>query len=64
MSNPTVSVYVPCHNYGNYLQAAINSVYSQLYTSWELILVDEASSDSTLDIMNKISLVFSLTKSM
>ena len=53
MSNPTVSVYVPCHNYGNYLQAAINSVYSQLYTSWELILVDEASSDSTLDIMNK-----------
>jgi len=51
MSNPTVSVYIPCHNYGDYLQVAIDSVYSQLYTSWELILVDEASSDSSLDIM-------------
>ncbi len=44
---PLVTVYVPCRNYARFLEQCVNSVFCQLYTNWELILVDEASSDGT-----------------
>lgn len=47
---PLVTVYVPCRNYGRYLTQCVESVLGQLYTEWELILVDEASSDDTAAI--------------
>ncbi|HVS64179.1 MAG TPA: glycosyltransferase family 2 protein, partial [Thermoanaerobaculia bacterium] len=47
---PLVTVYVPCHAYGHFLQQAIDSVLGQLLTSWELILIDDASSDDTAKI--------------
>lgn len=47
---PTVSIYIPSRNYGRYLEQAIRSVLSQLYTCWELFIVDEASSDETKNI--------------
>jgi len=45
--NPLVTIYVPCRNYGHYLETAIKSVLSQLYTNWEMIIIDEASDDNT-----------------
>lgn len=45
---PLVTVYVPCRNYGRFLDQCIESVFSQLYDNWELIIVDEASEDQTL----------------
>ncbi|MBO6577027.1 MAG: glycosyltransferase [Rhodothermales bacterium] len=42
-----MTVYVPSHNYGRYLQQCLDSVFKQLYTNWELIIVDEGSSDQT-----------------
>jgi glycosyltransferase involved in cell wall biosynthesis len=47
ISTPLVSVYIPCHNYGRYLNQALNSLRNQLYTNWELFIVDEASDDDT-----------------
>lgn len=44
---PLVTVYVPCRNYGKYLAQCVESVLAQLYTEWELIIVDEASTDDT-----------------
>jgi glycosyltransferase involved in cell wall biosynthesis len=44
---PTVTVYIPCRNYGRYLTQAIESVVAQLFRSWELIIVDEGSDDET-----------------
>ena len=49
-SSPLVTVYIPCRNYGRFLQQCVNSVFSQLYTNWELIIVDEASTDDTAQI--------------
>lgn len=46
-----VTVYIPCRNYGKFLGQAVESVLAQIFDDWELFLIDEASSDSTLDIM-------------
>ncbi|MDE6008644.1 MAG: glycosyltransferase family 2 protein [Muribaculaceae bacterium] len=45
-----LSIIVPIYNAENYLQATIDSVFSQSYTDWELILVDDGSTDHSPDI--------------
>jgi len=44
---PKVTVYIPCHNYGKFLPEAIDSVLSQAFQEWELIIINDGSSDDT-----------------
>lgn len=53
---PLVTVYVPCRNYGQFLGKALDSVGRQLYSNWELFVVDEASEDDTLAVANRFKL--------
>lgn len=46
-SEPLVSIVMPLYNSERYVEDSINSVFSQTVTDWELILVDDASTDST-----------------
>lgn len=50
-----VSIIMPAYNCENYIAEAINSVREQTYTNWELLIIDDCSSDNTLCIIKKFS---------
>jgi CMP-N-acetylneuraminic acid synthetase len=51
----SVSVYIPTHNYGKYLVQAIESVLAQKFNQWELIIIDDGSTDNSRDIIKQYS---------
>ncbi len=53
MQQPLVSVITPTYNAELFISATIESVCAQTYTNWELVIVDDASSDTTVDILKK-----------
>ncbi|MEI6639480.1 MAG: glycosyltransferase family 2 protein [Chlorobium sp.] len=46
---PDISVILPTFNRANYLEKAIRSVISQTFSNWELIVVDDGSSDNSFE---------------
>lgn len=55
VSSPLVSVVIPVHNREDTIKRAIDSVLHQSYSNLELIIVDDGSTDYTLDIVRKYS---------
>lgn len=53
MSEPLVSIIVPCYKVEKYLSNCIESILHQSYTNWELILVDDGSPDRSGEICDK-----------
>jgi len=51
MSDPRITVYLPSHNYGRFLGEAIESVLRQTVDDWELMVIDDGSTDETPQIM-------------
>lgn len=49
--NPLVSVIVPNYNYARFLRQRIDSILLQDFTDYELILLDDASSDDSRSIL-------------
>lgn len=50
---PLVSVIMPVYNAGDFLVEAIESIVSQTYENWELIVVDDASTDNSWQIIKE-----------
>jgi teichuronic acid biosynthesis glycosyltransferase TuaG len=48
-----VSIITPTYNSANFVLATINSVKKQTYTNWEMLIVDDCSTDTTFDIVRK-----------
>lgn len=51
LENPLVSVVVSNYNYGHFLDQCIQSVLEQTYSHWELIIVDDHSTDDSREII-------------
>ncbi|MDR0926259.1 MAG: glycosyltransferase [Ignavibacteria bacterium] len=49
--NPMVSVVVPLYNYQEYVLETIDSVVKQTYKDWELIIVDDCSTDNSYNVV-------------
>lgn len=48
-----VSVITPTYNCGKFISETIESIKAQSYTNWEMIIVDDCSTDNTADIVLK-----------
>jgi len=53
--SPLFSIIIPLYNKSLYVNKAIESVLVQTYTNWELIVVDDCSTDGSGDIVNKFT---------
>ena len=47
---PAISIIIPIYNVAQYLRNTLQSVLQQSFTDWELLLVDDASTDGSLEI--------------
>lgn len=50
LSNPLISIIVPCYKQAQYLSECLQSVIEQTYQNWECIIVDDGSPDDTENI--------------
>ncbi|WP_172461760.1 glycosyltransferase family 2 protein [Dyella jiangningensis] len=55
MSQALVSVVMPAYNAQAYIRGAVLSVLSQSYASWELLIVDDASTDGTAALVDALA---------
>lgn len=52
-SQPLVTVYVTNHNYAQYVAQAIESVLAQTMSDWELLIIDDGSTDASREIIER-----------
>ena len=50
---PIVTVLLPVYNAEDYLAEAIKSILAQTYTDFELLIINDGSTDSSLDIIKQ-----------
>lgn len=55
MQKGMVSIITPCYNGAKYISETIESVISQTYTDWEMIIVDDGSKDNSVEIIKTYS---------
>jgi glycosyltransferase involved in cell wall biosynthesis len=53
--HPIISIIMPCYNAGDNIKYSIASVYEQSFKNFELIVVNDGSSDNSLDILTNLA---------
>ena len=51
--NPFISIIIPVYNTEKYISECVNSILSQTYKNFEIIIVDDGSTDNSLDIVKE-----------
>ena len=52
--NEKVSIILPIYNSEKFLEKTLNSILNQTYTNWELIIIDDCSTDNSQKIIDKM----------
>ena len=55
-SRPFVSIIIPNYNHANFLEQRLYSVYNQSYKDFEVILLDDNSTDDSIDILQRFAI--------
>ncbi len=55
MSNPLVSVLIPCYNVEKFVEESVNSILNQTYTHIEVIAINDCSTDRTGEILYSLA---------
>lgn len=55
MNNPLVTILIANHNYGKYIESCIKSAQNQTYQNIKIIVVDDASTDNSREIIDKLA---------
>lgn len=55
MSTPKISIIMPCFNEAERIAQSVASVFQQSYTDFELIIVDDGSTDNSLEVLSQLS---------
>lgn len=58
ISNPLVSIIVPNYNHAQFLEQRLQTIYQQSYSNYEVILLDDCSSDNSKEILNKYARLY------
>ena len=53
MNDIEISVYIPNYNYGEYLDKAIKSLLKQTFKRFEIIIIDDGSTDRSSEVIKK-----------
>lgn len=53
--NPQLSVILPVYNAGNYLSACLDSIVSQTYSNFEVIAIDDGSTDNSVELLREFA---------
>ena len=53
IQTPKVSIIVPVYNAGRFLEKTLQSVFQQDFTDWELLLVNDCSTDNSIEIIRR-----------
>ncbi|SRR6056297_782206 len=54
-TDPRVTVFIPVHNREDYVRVAINSVLAQTWADFELLVIDDGSTDGTREVLDAYS---------
>ena len=59
---PYVSVIIPCYNASSYIQKCLQALEEQSFQDFEVILVDDCSTDETISYIEKYYTIYAANK--
>jgi len=54
MSRPVVRIIMPAYNAERFIERAVESILAQSFSEWELVIVDDGSSDRTAEVISQL----------